>query len=138
MLRKALQTKRQIIEQLNKRILGEQEEKSKKKELIQLLEQNGFKLNTKYKSPTYTKITDKGEFSFIFSSYSNNTKFQFYVKNPSEDIIKSFLLKLTPTKGFYADAETLSSKKGWDYASTFEKGESSTGERQLKSYMGKI
>jgi len=129
------------IQRIVKRVLNEQESPKPsevKKELIQLLEQNGFKLNTKYKSPTYTKITDKGEFSFIFSSYSNNTKFQFYVANPSEDVIKSFLLKPTQTKGFYADAATLSPKKGWDYDSTFEKGESSTGERQLTSYMGEI
>ena len=135
---KIIKLKESDLHRIIKRVLNEQEEKSKKKELIQLLEQNGFKLNTKYKSPTYTKITDKGEFSFIFSSYSNNTKFQFYVANPSEDVIKSFLLKPTQTKGFYADAATLSPKKGWDYDSTFEKGESSTGERQLTSYMGEI
>ena len=141
---KVIKLRESDIQRMVKRVLNEQESPKPsevKKELIQLLERNGFELNTKYKSPTYTKITDKGEFSFIFSSYSNNTKFQFYVKNPSKDVIKSFSLESTPTKGFYADAATLSPKKGWDYGDQIflkNKEEISTGEQQLKSYMGEI
>ena len=142
---KVIKLKESDLYRIIKRVLNEQESPKPfkvKKELIQLLEQNGFKLNTNWEIgvPTYTKITDKGEFSFIFSSYSNNTKFQFYVKNPSEDVIKSFLLKPTQTKGFYADAATLSPKKGWDYGDQIflKKGEISTGVLQLKSYLNDI
>jgi len=123
----------------------------KKEELIQLLKSSGFTENTKFSHPTYTKITDGGEFSFVFRDKSkmqmtamergnqkiNSTTYDIVVYKPTEDVITEFDLEKVGDIGWYY----VSAPKpfGFNYSATLhEPNEKSVGEEKLEYYLSKI
>jgi hypothetical protein len=141
-MRKIVRLTESDLTRLVRRVIKEQNEPSSevnKKGIIDLLVKNGFEFQSQFSTPTYTKvIPNKGEFAVVVMS--SDPIVNFYVKNPSADIVKSLFLKPLGEGGYYTDNEGLINK-GWEYYVLFAKDKSveqSPAYKQISWYISRI